>query len=241
MMKESNVTTEIVERVTEELENADLMAFGKRDINKYHSLLKKVDEGFTKASDAYLTIACALWQIQHNEYYRIDNFKNIAELAEARYEIKKSTTHNYIKVIDKFGDISDSKVSGLKEEYREFKCSQLINMVNFTPEQLESITPDMPVREIIAFGKQPLIQNQDDNTDTDSSEQESDNEESTESMQAYLTAPEIESGRTMLIEFTDFSELEKAKETVLNAYNDLCTDKNFAKKKVRFVLELAYD
>lgn len=244
MKKESNVTTETAMETTKELENADLTVFGKRDINKYNSLLKKVDEGFTKASDAYVTIACAIWQIYHNEYYRIDKYKNIAEFAEVKYEIKKSTTHNYIKVVEKFGHIVDGKALGLKEEYREFKCSQLINMLTFTPEQLEFVLPSMSVREIIEYGKKPLISEFDDSENKESAESVEPNDteaNSEESMSDYLTAPEIESGRTFLAEFTDFTELENLKETVLSAYNDLRTDKNFAKKKVRFVLELAYD
>ncbi|MCG4753602.1 hypothetical protein L0N02_20985, partial [Blautia faecis] len=75
---------------------------------------------------AYITIGCALWQIHHGEYYRIDNYKNIAEFALNAYELKKATTHNYIKVIEKFGEIVDGKAIGLKEEYKPFKCSQLV-------------------------------------------------------------------------------------------------------------------
>lgn len=238
------MTKEMKDKTTEittELENADLVTFGKRDTNRYNSLLKRIDEGFTKASDAYVTIACALWQIYHNEYYRIDKYKNIAELAEAKYEIKKSTTHNYIKVIEKFGEITDGKATCLKEEYKGFKCSQLIAMLTFTPEQLEMVKPEMSVRDIIAFGKQPLsIDTDEEDVDVVDLEEE-DGEECESDMTEFMTAPEIQDGRVTLMEFTDFSELEKAKEVVLNAYNDMCSDKNFANKKMHFVLQLAYN
>ena len=55
-----------------ELENADVVTFGKRDYNAYKRMMENIEKGFTKASDAYVLISCNLWQIYHDEYFRID-------------------------------------------------------------------------------------------------------------------------------------------------------------------------
>ena len=102
--------------IVAEMENTEVTAFGKKDLRTFNTLKSNIEKGFSRASDAYITIGCALWQIHHGEYYRIDNYKNIAEFALDAYELKKATTHNYIKVIEKFGEIVDGKAIGLKEE-----------------------------------------------------------------------------------------------------------------------------
>ena len=91
--------------IIKDLEQAEIQTFGKKDLNLYNRLLSGIEKGFVKASEAYVIIACNLWQINHNEYFRIDQYKTIADFALDKYELKKSTTHNYIKVIDKFGVI----------------------------------------------------------------------------------------------------------------------------------------
>lgn len=228
--------------IVEEIEKAEAVTFGKRDFRAFDTLKGNIEKGFTKASDAYITIGCALWQIHHNEFYRIDNYKNIAEFALDAYELKKATTHNYIKVIEKFGEIIDGKALGLKEEYKSFKCSQLINMTAFTPEQLEQVKPDWTVKQIIDFGKNPLAiddSEEDDENIVDGTAEEV--EQDGEDVSAFMTAPELETGRTQLMSCDSLDELIKNREVLENAFNDMKQDKNFAKKKIRFVLELAFD
>lgn len=92
-MNKEQVTTPVVA----DIENAEIPVFGKRDTASYNKLKNNIEKGFTKASAAYVDIACALWQIHHNEYYRIDNYKNIAEFALDAFEIKKQQ-HTTISV-----------------------------------------------------------------------------------------------------------------------------------------------
>ena len=237
-MNKEQVTTPVVA----DIENAEIPVFGKRDTASYNKLKNNIEKGFTKASAAYVDIACALWQIHHNEYYRIDNYKNIAEFALDAYELKKATTHNYIKVIEKFGEIVDGKAIGLKEEYKPFKCSQLVNMTAFTPEQLEQVKPDWSVRQIIEFGKEPIsIDTDADGEEVIDSDSEEIEENDSQDASAYMTAPELETGRTQLMTCDSLDDLIKNREVLENAFNDMKQDKNFAKKKIRFVLELAFE
>ena len=143
--------------IIEDISQAEVIEFGKKDLLAYNRLMSGIEKGFLKASDAFIAIACKLWQIHHNEDYRSDSYKNIAEFALDKYELKKSATHNYIKVVEKFGNIADGKASGLQEQFKGFTCSQLVHMLTFTPEQIEQVTPDWTVRQIDELGKTPLL------------------------------------------------------------------------------------
>lgn len=234
--KNDNVATDVVTDIAK----AENMEFGKRDLRTYNSLLNGIEKGFTKASEAYITIGIALYQIHHNEYFRIDNYKNIAEFAFDKFEIKKATTHNYIRVIERFGNIVDGKPLGLKEEFKQFKCSQLVAMSGFTPEQIAEVKPDWTTRQIVEFGKTPLLTGE---TETEEGTDETiiDGEATVTDAGEVMTAPEIETGRTFLTTCDSFDDLIKNREVFENAFNDMKKDKNFQNKKIRFVLELAFD
>lgn len=91
-----NQKNDVATTVADEIAGAEVIQFGKRDFNTYNRLISNIDRGFSKASEAYIAIGCSLWQIHHNEYYRIDNYKSIADFALEKFEIKKATTCNYI-------------------------------------------------------------------------------------------------------------------------------------------------
>ena len=104
--------------IVADAKQAEVLDFGKRDYNAYKRMLANIEKGFVKASEAYVLIACNLWQINHDEYFRIDSFKSIADFALEKFEMKKATVYNYIKVIDKFGEVIDGKALGLKEQFK---------------------------------------------------------------------------------------------------------------------------
>lgn len=242
-MGEKKNEKEVTTPVVADIEKAEVIEFGKRDLTTYSKLKSGIEKGFTKASEAYVTIACALWQIHHNEYYRIDNYKNIAEFALENYEIKKTATHNYIRVIEKFGNIIDGKATGLQDAYKNFKCSQLVNMFSFTPEQIEAVQPDWSVRKIVEFGKQPLLSDSEEDTadiiDGDATITDADVSE--EDYDDTMPTPEVETGRVLLDTYNTFEELLKCREKLESAFNDMRNDTHFKNKKIRYVLELAFE
>lgn len=224
--------------IVADIVKAEQLAFGKRDLRSFNSLKNVIEKGFTKASEAYVTIGCALWQIQRNEYYRIDNYKNVAEFALDAYEIKKAATYNYIKVIEKFGVIENDKALGLREEFKAFKCSQLVAMLTFTPEQIEQVQPDWTVRKITEFGKAlpTSIDIEDDEEDGEDSETVE-----ADAVEDFMPVPEVLGGSVLLGEFLTFDDIFSQREKLKTVLDDLKNDANFQGKKIRFVLELAYD
>lgn len=231
-----------VNDIVADAKQAEVLDFGKRDYNAYKRMLANIEKGFVKASEAYVLIACNLWQINHDEYFRIDSFKSIADFALEKFEMKKATVYNYIKVIDKFGEVVDGKALGLKEQFKPFKCSQLINMLSFTPEQLEAVDPAWSVRRIIEFGKSPLLDMEETSEDSDDSTIiDSEEPDENGNAQMYMTIPEINDGRTHLFEFTNMDDIEKRMGDIRSAFNNMKNDKDFKNKNVRLVIELAYD
>ena len=112
-------------------------------------------------------------------------------------------------------------------------------MLNFTPDQIAEVEPDWTTRQIVQFGKNPLLtadsEEDDENIiDSDAVVTESDNLPDAD----VMPVPEIETGRTLLESCDSFEELLKKYE---NAFNDMRKDKNFQNKKIRFILELAYE
>ena len=115
-------------------------------------------------------------------------------------------------------------------------------MLTFTPEQIEQVKPDWTVKQIIEFGKAPLLlEDEDGDADKNTDSPASSEDDGTVLEGEVMTAPEIETGRTNLGTFDSFEQLLKAREALENAFMDMQQDKNFQNKKIRYVLELAFE
>lgn len=84
--------------------------------------------------------------IRDNELFREDGYESIWEFAEDNYGIKKSTASRWMAMNDKFSQGGNSPI--LAEEYRGFEKSQLQEMLYLDGKQIETVTPDMTVKEI---------------------------------------------------------------------------------------------
>lgn len=101
--------------------------------------------------------------------------------------------------------------------------------------------PSWSVRQIIAFGKAPLLLEDTEDDDNIVDVVASEPEETQDDVSEFLNTPDIVSGRTQLLECEDFEEIVKNRDVIFNAFNDMKKDKNFKNKKVRLVVELAFD
>lgn len=84
--------------------------------------------------------------IRDHELFREDGYESIWEFAEDNYGIKKSTASRWMSMNDKFSQGGNSPV--LAEEFRDFEKSQLQEMLYLDDKQIETVTPDMTVKEI---------------------------------------------------------------------------------------------
>lgn len=84
--------------------------------------------------------------IRDHELFREDGYESIWEFAEDNYGIKKSTASRWMAMNDKFSQGGNSPI--LAEEFRGFEKSQLQEMLYLDDKQIETVTPDMTVKEI---------------------------------------------------------------------------------------------
>lgn len=84
--------------------------------------------------------------IRDHELFQKDGYESIWEFAEDNYGIKKSTASRWMSMNDKFSQGGNSPI--LAEEYRGFEKSQLQEMLYLDDKQIETVTPDMTVKEI---------------------------------------------------------------------------------------------
>ena len=141
-----SITTQLAE--AKEKENIKVTAEEKRVYTRFK---KQIDKAYDSAEKSYLEIAFALHSIYNEKLYRLDNFKNIYEFAQANYNIKKTSCNNFINICDVFGLPNENgRVTALKEEYKEFTSSKLMVMLAFkdAPVLLEQCKPDMSVRKL---------------------------------------------------------------------------------------------
>lgn len=84
---------------------------------------------------------------------------------EKHFGLDKSQVSRYMNIVDEFGD----EMRGYKDEWREYKYSQLVEMLSLTEEQRRDITPQMTVSEIRTYKKNLVATSQQkDSTQTQS-------------------------------------------------------------------------
>ena len=93
--------------------------------------------------------------IRDHEFFREDGYESIWEFAEDNYGIKKSTASRWMSMNDKFSQGGNSPV--LAKEFRDFEKSQLQEMLYLDDKQIETVAPDMTVKEIREVRKPGLL------------------------------------------------------------------------------------
>lgn len=150
MKKEnSNETiTEIIEKVTGEVENTN---FSATDYRNYDKFCNAINKDLTKIEGAFLSIATNLYNIYTKELYKIENYENIYDMASEKFGLSRGSCNNYINICKKFGAIDDTskKCTGLLPEYKEYSPSKLAVMRSMPKALLSEVKPDMSVRQII--------------------------------------------------------------------------------------------
>ena len=84
--------------------------------------------------------------IRDNELFREDGYESIWEFAEDNYGIRKSTASRWMAMNDKFSQGGNSP--NLADGFKGFEKSQLQEMLYLDDKQIETVTPDMTVKEI---------------------------------------------------------------------------------------------
>lgn len=94
----------------------------------------------------FIAVGFYLKYVRDNEMYLEDGYKDIWEFASELYGIQRSTASRWMAINDKFSVDGNSPI--LLEQYKQFRKSQLQEMLYLPDEKLSEVTVDMTVKEI---------------------------------------------------------------------------------------------
>lgn len=117
----------------------------------YESAKVFIKTNIISAAKSFIAIGYYLKYMRDNELYKEDNHANVWEFAQTEYDISKSTASRYMTMNDRFSKDGNSPV--IADTYKDFGKSQLQEMLSLNEDQLEQVTPDMPVRDIRKLGQ----------------------------------------------------------------------------------------
>lgn len=122
---------------------------------------EKIKKAMYDAARQFVYIGFLLWEVQEYGYYKEHGYQSVYEYAEAELGFKKSSTKNFIAINYEFGckdnrpyGIAHQRTISLQPKYRQFKYSQLCEMLAMSPAKRETITPDMTIKKIREIKKQ---------------------------------------------------------------------------------------
>jgi len=114
---------------------------------KYY--VDKIKDRIEKVSNDFFCIGYYLWEINHFKYYLENGYENIYEFSEKELNFKKSSTNNFILLVENFADWdSNYPKMWIHEKYKAFGYSQLTEMLSLAPTKRELINPNMTIKQI---------------------------------------------------------------------------------------------
>ncbi|MBD5532844.1 MAG: hypothetical protein HDQ98_11735 [Lachnospiraceae bacterium] len=125
-------------------------AFSEDDKKRYAECVNSFRVAWDSYQKSKLTAAFILYEIDSDGLFRLDGYNSIVDFGMAMFGIQKSTIYNLIDIVGRFGAKIESgkPVTEIADKYKGFSQSQLGVMVGHTDDELDSITPDMSVRDI---------------------------------------------------------------------------------------------
>ena len=110
--------------------------------------IKKDLGGIVKS---FVRIGWQLNRIDKSRAYEMEGYKSIAEFAKAEYDMNPDGVTRFIKVYEKYSVPGDTPE--LQERYRDFKFSQLTEMLQISEEDREMFEPEAKRESIREFRK----------------------------------------------------------------------------------------
>lgn len=131
------------------------------DEKMFISYIDKIRKEVELAADNWLHIAYYVYELNYFGYYK-KHFDNIVDCCQANFGFKKSTTYNFINIVEQFAEKRSFTVGmhklkakaqyvGFNEFFsvvKNWSYSQLVAMLSLSDKQREQATPEMSAREI---------------------------------------------------------------------------------------------
>ena len=112
------------------------------------SLTSIIGKELNKVESSYLKVATTLYQIYVGKLFALEDYNNVYDFADDKFNLSRGTVSNFINIVSNFCEqLSDGSYK-LKEEFKDFKPSQLVVLLNMPQDFISAISPDMSVRAI---------------------------------------------------------------------------------------------
>lgn len=95
---------------------------------------------------SYIAVGYYLRMIKENRGYEEEGYQSVYELAETEYGMKRQTVDHCMRINESFSVDGCSPV--VEEKYKEFKKSQLQELLYFTDQEIQEVKPEMTVKQI---------------------------------------------------------------------------------------------
>ena len=140
---------------------AEIIKPADTDEENFVSYIDKIRKEVERAADNWLHIAYYVYELNYFGYYK-NHFDNIVDCCLVNFGFKKSTTYNFINIVEQFS-VKKSFTVGMvkskpKSQYvgwndfftavKSWSYSQLVAMLSLSDNQREQATPVMSAREI---------------------------------------------------------------------------------------------
>lgn len=163
--------------VTQEVYSAEMLKELDKHAKAIKTALSGIDKNFAK-------IAFNLYWIYETGTYKAMGCDSIADYASKQFDIQKTSTYNFIAIVDRFGkrDENGHVMDCFDDKYKDFSSSKLSLISELTEVEIEElgIVPTMSVREIKKAVKEYLESGLPVDEDAEESVEDEDAEESVE-------------------------------------------------------------
>ena len=118
----------------------------------YEDYVSDIANSMEEIVNNYLLIGHALKEIKFKKLYELEGYKNIFELAKAKFNLGETSTKNFMNVYSKFGD--SKNIGYLKNDYEKYSFSQLVELLPVSEDEVKNYSPTMSVQEMKQIKKE---------------------------------------------------------------------------------------
>lgn len=121
---------------------------------------EKIRQAMYETARQFVYIGFLLWEVKSYKYYEEGGYQDVYAYAEYELGFKRSSTKNFIAVAETFGTIKQSSgdylhTMHLQPKYKDFKYSQLVEMLGMSEQKRQQAKPNMTVKQLRELKKTP--------------------------------------------------------------------------------------
>ena len=120
------------------------------------SICQAIDKNIGRINDSFFSIAYLLHELKNCSWSNFSRYMclDFYDFSKSRFGLGVTTTKNFLAIYDKFVIDDCGEIPMLKEEYKDYGYSQLVELASVEASQLDEFSPEMTVKEIRKKKKQ---------------------------------------------------------------------------------------